>query len=74
MSRSQTPPITPSDAGLDRRQLLSAAAGLGAGLFDSVEDAASARPDAELLTPTKDSRMRETAYARWLDAVPRVRS
>ncbi len=49
-------------------------AGLGAGLFDSVEDAASARPDAELLTPTKDSRMRETAYARWLDAVPRVRS
>ncbi len=49
-------------------------AGLGAGLFKTVEEAASARPDAELLTPTHDSRMRETAYARWLDAVPRVRS
>ena len=49
-------------------------AGLGAGLFSSVEEAASARPDAELLTPTKDSHRRETAYARWLDAVPRVRS
>ena len=49
-------------------------AGLGAGLFSSVDEAVSARPDAELLTPTRDSRMRETAYARWLDAVPRVRS
>jgi len=49
-------------------------AGLGAGLFATVEEAASARPDAELLTPTRDSHMREAAYARWLDAVPRVRS
>lgn len=49
-------------------------AGLGAGVYASVEEAASARPDAVRLTPTDDSRMRETAYARWLDAVPRVRS
>ncbi|MDP1737624.1 MAG: glycerol kinase GlpK [Caulobacter sp.] len=49
-------------------------AGLGAGVFSTLEEAAAARPDAELLTPTEDSRMRETAYARWLDAVPRVRS
>ncbi|HRD29149.1 MAG TPA: glycerol kinase GlpK [Caulobacter sp.] len=49
-------------------------AGLGAGLFSTVEEAASARPDAELMTPSRDSHMREAAYARWLDAVPRVRS
>ena len=49
-------------------------AGLGAGVYATVEEAASARPDTERLTPTQDSRMRETAYARWLDAVPRVRS
>ena len=49
-------------------------AGLGAGIFSSVVEAASARPDAERLTPSDDSHMRETAYARWLDAVPRVRS
>jgi glycerol kinase len=49
-------------------------AGLGAGVYGTVEEAASARPDTERLTPTDDSRMRETAYARWLDAVPRVRS
>ena len=49
-------------------------AGLGAGLFSTVEEAAAARPDTESVIPTDDSRMRETAYARWLDAVPRVRS
>jgi len=49
-------------------------AGLAAGVYTSMEDAASHRPDAELLTPTKDTHAREAAYARWLDAVPRVRS
>ena len=49
-------------------------AGLGGGVYATVEEAASARPDTERLTPTDDSRMRESAYARWLDAVPRVRS
>lgn len=49
-------------------------AGLGAGVYATVEEAALARPDTERLTPTTDSHMREMAYARWLDAVPRVRS
>ncbi len=49
-------------------------AGLGAGLFSTIEEAAAARPDTESVTPSDDTRMRETAYARWLDAVPRVRS
>jgi glycerol kinase len=63
-------------AGYQETTALGAAlfAGLGAGLFASIEEAASARPDTEQLTPTSDSHMRETAYARWLDAVPRVRS
>jgi len=43
MSRSETPPITPSDAGLDRRQLLSAAAGLAATLGISVMTPTGAR-------------------------------
>jgi len=49
-------------------------AGVGAGLYASVEDAAQARPEAEVLTPTVSVNMREEAYARWLDALPRVRS
>jgi len=48
-------------------------AGLGAGVYASLEEAAASRPDAESLTPTSNSHMREGAYARWLDAVPRVR-
>ena len=48
-------------------------AGLGAGIFATPEEAASARPDAEALTPVAATQERETAYARWLDAVPRVR-
>lgn len=48
-------------------------AGLGAGVFGSIEEAAAARPDAELLTPVAEAHDRESAYARWLDAVPRVR-
>jgi glycerol kinase len=49
-------------------------AGVGAGVFASVEEAAEARPAAERLSPAMDSHARETAYARWLDAVARVRS
>ncbi|ATQ43499.1 glycerol kinase GlpK [Caulobacter mirabilis] len=49
-------------------------AGLGAGLFASLEEAASARPEATLLQPSDDTHRRESAYARWLDAVPRVRA
>ena len=48
-------------------------AGLAAGLYSSVEEAAAQRPDADRLTPTADTHAREAAYARWLDAVPRVR-
>ncbi|MDG2528661.1 glycerol kinase GlpK [Caulobacter endophyticus] len=49
-------------------------AGLGAGLYDTLEAAARARPSAEDLKPAKGVHDREAAYARWLDAVPRVRS
>jgi len=48
-------------------------AGVGAGVYADVEEAAKARPDSELLTPSNDKHGRESAYARWLDAVPRVR-
>ena len=48
-------------------------AGLAAGLYSSVEEAAAQRPDADRLAPSADTHARETAYARWLDAVPRVR-
>ena len=49
-------------------------AGLGAGLYDSLEAAAQARPSAEDLKPAMAVHAREAAYARWLDCVPRVRS
>ncbi len=49
-------------------------AGVGAGIYGSVEEAARARPEAELLEPALDTTLREKAYARWLDALPRVRS
>ncbi|MDB5432966.1 MAG: glycerol kinase [Caulobacter sp.] len=48
-------------------------AGVGAGVYADVEEAAKSRPAAENLTPSADSHVREAAYARWLDAVPRVR-
>ncbi|MGE5501053.1 MAG: glycerol kinase, partial [Ignavibacteriales bacterium] len=48
-------------------------AGLAAGVYNSVEEAAAQRPSADLLTPSTDTHAREGAYARWLDAVPRVR-
>jgi len=49
-------------------------AGLGAGVYASLEEAAAARPAAEGLVPSMPLHQREAAYARWLDAVPRVRS
>jgi glycerol kinase len=49
-------------------------AGLGAGVYASLEEAAAARPAAEGLTPSMPLHQREAAYARWLDAVPRVRT
>ena len=49
-------------------------AGLAAGVYASLEEAARARPDGENLEPAPDSHAREAAYARWLDAVARVRS
>ena len=49
-------------------------AGLASGVYASMEEAASRRPQSELLAPADDGKAREAAYARWLDAVPRVRS
>ncbi|MFN3857997.1 MAG: glycerol kinase GlpK [Caulobacter sp.] len=49
-------------------------AGIGAGVYASAEEAAEARPDGERLTPAMPVSRREAAYARWLDAVARVRS
>ena len=48
-------------------------AGVGAGLYGSIEEAAEASPAAETLAPSMGEHAREAAYARWLDAVPRVR-
>jgi len=63
-------------AGFQETTALGAAlfAGLGAGIFASVEEAAEARPVAEHLKPAVDVHTREAAYARWLDAVARVRT
>ncbi|HEX8233128.1 MAG TPA: glycerol kinase GlpK [Caulobacteraceae bacterium] len=49
-------------------------AGLGVGLYASLEEAAEARPKGERLTPELDAKGREAAYARWTDAVRRTRS
>ena len=49
-------------------------AGLGAGIYADMAEAAEARPDADLVTPSMGVHSRETAYARWLDAVARVRT
>jgi glycerol kinase len=48
-------------------------AGIGAGVYADVEEAAAARPGAEGFKPEMDTHGRESAYARWLDAIPRVR-
>jgi glycerol kinase len=49
-------------------------AGVGAGVFKDLAEAASARPSTESYAPQMDTRRREAAYARWLDAVARVRT
>ncbi len=49
-------------------------AGLGAGVFSSLEEAAAVRPQAEGFAPAMDVHAREAAYARWLDAVARTKS
>ncbi|WP_304164297.1 glycerol kinase GlpK [Phenylobacterium aquaticum] len=49
-------------------------AGLGAGVFPTLEAAAAARPSTDRHEPGPNSHAREGAYARWLDAVARVRT
>jgi glycerol kinase len=49
-------------------------AGVGAGVYRDVEEAASARPKTESYRPAMADDPRERAYARWLDAVNRVRA
>jgi glycerol kinase len=49
-------------------------AGLGAGVHADLEAAAKARPDTEHFGPELDLHRREAVYARWLDAVARVRA
>jgi glycerol kinase len=49
-------------------------AGLGAGVYADVEAAAAARPQTDGFVPQMSAHARETAYARWLDAVARVRT
>jgi glycerol kinase len=49
-------------------------AGLSAGIYATLEEAAAARPQTEAFQPALDGRRRDQAYARWLDAVGRVRS
>jgi glycerol kinase len=49
-------------------------AGLGAGIYPDVEAAVRARPATEDFTPQLARHPREAAYARWLDAVARVRT
>jgi len=49
-------------------------AGLGAGVYASLEEAAASRPTTEGYRPALAEGRREAAYARWLDAVRRVRS
>lgn len=47
-------------------------AGLGAGIYRDMEEAAAARPATEAFRPLMAPDPRERAYARWLDAVNRV--
>jgi glycerol kinase len=49
-------------------------AGVGAGVYRDVEEAAAARPRTESYRPAMADDPRERAYARWLDAVNRVRA
>ncbi len=49
-------------------------AGIGAGVYADAEAAAAARPATQPYAPKLDAHHRESAYARWLDAVARVRT
>ena len=49
-------------------------AGVGAGVYRDVAEAAASRPRTEGYRPQLADEPRELAYARWLDAVARVRS
>jgi glycerol kinase len=49
-------------------------AGVGSGVYRDVEDAAAARPTTEAFAPAMDAHRRDAHYARWLDAVARVRT
>jgi glycerol kinase len=49
-------------------------AGVGAGVYRDVEEAAGVRPSTDVYSPAMDSHRREAAYAHWLDAVARTRS
>jgi glycerol kinase len=49
-------------------------AGVGAGVYRDVAEAAASRPPTEGYAPNMDTGRREGAYARWLDAVARVRT
>ncbi len=49
-------------------------AGVGSGVYADLAQAAAARPGTEGFAPKMDSGRREAAYARWLDAVARVRT
>ena len=49
-------------------------AGIGAGLYRDMAAAAESRPPTEAFAPALDVDRREQAYARWLDAVGRVRA
>jgi len=49
-------------------------AGVGAGVYADVAEAAAARPKTESFSPRFSTDRRERAYARWLDAVNRVRT
>jgi glycerol kinase len=49
-------------------------AGVGAGVYGDVEEAAASRPETEGFTPKMAGEPRERAYRRWLEAVARVRT
>ncbi len=48
-------------------------AGLGAGVYATPQEAVAVRPKTERVDPSLDPHAREGVYARWLDAIPRVR-
>lgn len=49
-------------------------AGLACGVYSSLEEAAAVRPTSKQIRPNIDPTERQSALARWADAVPRVRS